>query len=241
MAYRRPDPERAEASRAQHDARAQLRELAADGQAAAGHVASDRDARRRAAVRAEERRRFKLLAQACMHGARWHLPLVLVSVLGLCGGGALLMALGGGTTASVVVGVGLIWLGAGIPFAVVALMRTRVVAAERARVAALPFELAGWERALGVDPRSGTLTLTLAFAGEPPERDLLEGLCGRLDATLREAAGRGATIVSAELSADGGDGPDTNAMFYRWLRRAIDDVLVPLHRGYPLARVEVIR
>lgn len=241
MAYRAPDEDRVLEDQRRAAARAAVRQLAADGEADAEAAESARAAQASEASRRQARAAVRRFCQSCLSGARWHMPMILSSVFGLCGAGGLLMAFGGGSTASIAGGVALIILGATLPIAVVELMRGRVVAGERARVAALPYRVDGYEHVLSEEPRSGTLALTLHFVGEAPDEPTLAGLAGKLGGRAEPRGDRKAVITSGELSADGGDGPETNARFYAWLRAALDDVLAPLHLAYPLARVEIRR
>jgi MFS family permease len=123
------------------------------------------------------------------------------------------------------------------------LLGPRLVRAERAWLLALPFPVRGYFQVLGRAPEEERqLRVRIVFRGGAPERELLEGLCGRVafPGTARITGGRG-----ARWQAESGpirslvmeDVDPTNGAVLSWMRVVIEDVLLPLHEAFPLRGV----
>ena len=116
----------------------------------------------------------------------------------------------------------------------------RVLADERAWLASLGFEVNGWFDVLGVEvPEEGKLRVTLEFAGTPPDAIELESWLGAVDA--ERAGGSAWSFISPRISVRAGTRGSTFTTRYylAWQKRLVNRVLVPIHRQYPLARVQV--
>lgn len=120
----------------------------------------------------------------------------------------------------------------------------RLERVERRWLQSLPFPVKGYFRVLSATPSEETrVSLRIRFAAAAPERDVLDGMLGRVQfpASARLTEGRGATWM-----AESGpirtvfieDGTPTNAAPLGWMRGMIDEALLPLHQAYPLRDVE---
>jgi hypothetical protein len=120
----------------------------------------------------------------------------------------------------------------------------RLERVERKWLQSLPFPVKGYFRVLSATPSEETrVRVLIHFRGEPPEREVLDGLLGRVQfpASARLTDGRGAT-----RTAESGpirtvfveDGTPSNAAPLHWMRGVIDEALLPLHEAYPLREVE---
>ena len=116
----------------------------------------------------------------------------------------------------------------------------RVLADERAWLASLGFEVNGWFEVLGVEvPEDGKLRVTLEFGGTPPDATELESWLGAVDA--ERTGGRAWSFISPRISVRAGTrGSTFTTQYYlAWQKRLVKRVLVPIHRKYPLARVQL--
>jgi hypothetical protein len=117
---------------------------------------------------------------------------------------------------------------------------------ERAWLASLPFPVRGYFRVLGTSPEEErTLRLKASFTGSGPGREVLEGLLGRVSypasANLRDFREQGWSAESGPILSPSGDDIDSsNAPTLGWMRVVIEDVLLPLHREFPLAAVSFL-
>ena len=111
---------------------------------------------------------------------------------------------------------------------------------ERAWLLSLPFPVRGYFRALGRSPEEERhMRLRIAFRDAAPERELLEGLLGRvtLPATAALTGGSGPrwTAESGPIRSPAvGDVDPTNSAALWWMRAVVVEVLLPLHEVYPL-------
>jgi hypothetical protein len=116
----------------------------------------------------------------------------------------------------------------------------RLVRVERAWLLSLPFPVRGYFRTLGQSPEEErSVRVRIVFRGAVPEREVLEGLFGRVvyPATARITGGNGTrwtaesgpirSYVSDDIAA-------TNGPVLGWMRCVVEDVLLPLHEAYPL-------
>lgn len=231
-----PDPDDARTQ-----ARAELERLAAEG-AARGDAAAakrrDATARKAARARAEDRANLR---EAVLGGSGAFVATIIVSTLLGGGGGAALIALAGERAWMLWLGVAAIVLGGGIAWCSRYVIGARAILAERQFVANLGFPFDGYFRVLSANPQDGRLALRIEFAGDPPPPETVDGLVKLADGEVGAGKGDRLVVRSRELSSDGGDGPSHNRAFYGWLHRATTRVLLPLHRGYPIARVTVTR
>ena len=135
-----------------------------------------------------------------------------------------------------------------IAIATGAVLAARRFAAERGRtaydeatawVAALPFELDGFEALMRSDPNKFVI-----FTVHTRERASLDAIATAalgLDSHITGAAERNGTLVMSWWVAKhaGAAGPATNYPAFVAVRRTIDELLVPLHAREPIARVEI--
>jgi hypothetical protein len=114
---------------------------------------------------------------------------------------------------------------------------------ERRWLRGLPFPVRGWFRALGRTPEEERqMRLRIRFRDAAPEREVLEGLLGRVTfpATARVTGGAGSswTVESGPIrTVFVDDVTPTNAFPLWWMRSVIDEALLPLHEAYPLRTV----
>lgn len=226
--------------------------LAAEGrerQAAA--LAAEAAEQRR--IEREERRRLERLLRPNVRASLLDSPRGTVPPLRtLCGGTALvgmvlLMASGDGTPRGGVLsaaGLGLLALACGGYFPARWMVGQRLERVERAWVRSLPFGVGGYFPVLSATPSEETrLHLRIAFRERVPERDVLDGVLGRVQfpASARLTGGKG-TVWTAESGPIRTvfieDGTPSNAMSLAWMRAVIDEALLPLHEAYPLREVE---
>jgi hypothetical protein len=119
-----------------------------------------------------------------------------------------------------------------------------LVRRERAWLQALPFPVRGYFRTLGrVPEEERQVRVRIDFQGEPPERELLEGLLGRVTypASARITGGKGARwrAESGPIRSPAFDDVDpTNGAVLGWMRGVVEEVLLPLHAVHPLQSVE---
>lgn len=222
-------------------ARAELARRAVEG-AARGEGAAQR---KRAAAAAEERRSEAraraALREAVLGGSRAFIAVIALSTLVGVGGGAVLIACAGERAWLVGLGIAAMVVGAAVAWCSRYVIGARAITAEARWLAGLGFAVEGYLEVLSVEPHDCRLAVTIEFATEVAPNDTVRGLVGLVDGQVEAQAGRRIVVRSGELSTDGGDGPSHNRAIYGWLRRAFVQVVVPLHRGYPLARVRVSR
>lgn len=96
--------------------------------------------------------------------------------------------------------------------------------------AGLPFELAGWERVLGLNQLVRKAALELEFKDTPAPANVLAELA-------RARLGEGTTLEGLTLVTGELDATSTNWPTAQWSRQAVSKVLLDVHRGYPLKRV----
>ena len=121
------------------------------------------------------------------------------------------------------------------------------VAAEQDWAMALPFQLFGYFDLLSVDPRPARRVVYAIVWQEgslPPDTNLLHGIIGAVDPEARvdRVDARGATITGGAVS--GGTGISVNQRpvyrnhrFCESIHGVVEQVLLPLHRTYPIALV----
>ena len=138
------------------------------------------------------------------------------------------------------VGLALIGLGIAGFFGGRLLLAPRRVREERAWLLSLPFPVRGYFRTLGQSPEEERqVRVRIVFRGPVPEREMLEGLFGRVTypATARITGGKG-----SRWRAESGpirsivmeDVEPTNGPVLWWMRIVVDEVLLPLHEAFPL-------
>ena len=123
------------------------------------------------------------------------------------------------------------------------------MAAERAWVASLPFELEGYFEVLAAEPSAVCkLRVELVWQTVGADPATLQGVVGLLDTDARvtERAADAATITSGVVSGATGIRINRvpvhrNHRVAAYLHRLVDVVLLPVHRNRPLARVSVTR
>ncbi|MEZ4365985.1 MAG: hypothetical protein R2939_06815 [Kofleriaceae bacterium] len=241
MVFRTEDRDGLARTEAQERARDDLDRIAAEGkERAAMAAAKTHAARSRELARASRHERARV-REAVLGGSRLFMGVVFGGVL--LGAAPLMLLATMSDPAPWMVAAAIAWLvlGIGVAWGSRYVIGARAIAAQERKLMTLGFPVDGFFRVLGVDPSDGKLTLTIELRTSAPARDTLEGLAGVLDARLDAVEDRKVVFVSQEISTDGGDGPSHNREFHAWLARAIDAVLVPTHRGYPLARVRVDR
>ncbi len=245
MAYRASDDRRSAARDEQRRARDELDQLATEGATQAATQAAESGRRegrkqRRAAAKVNARDRA-VLREAVLGGSWAFIVTILVSVAVGCGGGSLLIAFSAGRQWMVGLGIAAVVLGAAVAWCSRYVIGGRAIAAEERFVAGLGFPIDGYFRVLSLDPSDCHLELTIEVVADVPEEDTARGLAGLVKAELHERGDRRLVLRSPRLSTDGGDGPSHNRGVHAWLRGAVERVLVPLHRGYPIARVGLKR
>lgn len=140
-------------------------------------------------------------------------------------------------------GLALILLASGGFFAARGVVARRLVGVERRWLSGLPFPVRGYFRVLGDTPEEERqVRLRIRFRDAAPEREVLEGLLGRITvpATARLTGGAG-----LEWKVESGpirtvfvdDVTPTNAAPLWWMRSVINEALIPLHEAYPLRTV----
>ena len=133
------------------------------------------------------------------------------------------------------VGLALIMLASGGYFAARRVVGFRQLRVEREWLRSLPFPVRGYFRVLGGSPEEERqVRLRIRFRDVAPEREVLEGILGRvhLPATARLAGGAGTTwtVESGPIrTAIIDDVTPTNATTAWWMRGVIDEALLPLH------------
>jgi hypothetical protein len=138
------------------------------------------------------------------------------------------------------VGLGLILLAIAGFFGGRWLLAPRLVREERVWLQSLPFPVRGYFRTLGNAPEEERqVRVRIVFRGGAPEREVLEGLFGRVvfPATARLTGGQGSkwraesgpirSIVMEDMYS-------TNGPVLSWMRCVVEDVLLPLHAAYPI-------
>ncbi|MFL5381735.1 MAG: hypothetical protein ACJ8GN_04400 [Longimicrobiaceae bacterium] len=119
-----------------------------------------------------------------------------------------------------------------------------LVRRERAWLQALPFPVRGYFRTLGQAPEEERrVCVRIDFREEPPEREVLEGLLGRVayPASARITGGKGASwrAESGPIRSPAFEDVDpTNGAVLGWMRGVVEEVLLPLHAVHPLQSVE---
>jgi hypothetical protein len=223
-----------------------LAELAAEGrerQAAA--LAAEADEARRMELR--ERHEVERLGRGNVRASLLDSPrgaappLLALACVAVAAGTLLLLA---GPDRWSPVGLGLIALAIGGFFGGRWIVGMRLVRVERRWLLSLPFPVRGYFRVLGATPaEERTVRVRIRFRGAAPDREMLDGLLGRVQypASARLTRGSG-TVWTAEsgpirtVFVD--DGHPSNATTLDWMRGVIEEALLPLHAEYPLASVE---
>ena len=221
-------------------------ELAAEGrrQQAEALAAEKAEARR---IERQERREVERLGRANVRAAvldspRGPAPPLLAIASGAVIVGTLLLLIADEGIGSAV-GLGLVLLACGGFWPARWIVAVRQVRAERVWLRSLPFPVRGYFRVLGDSPsEERTVRLRIRFRDAAPDREVLEGILGRvhLPATARLAGGSGAswTVESGPIrTVIIDDIAPTNAATLWWMRSVINESLVPLHEAYPLRAV----
>jgi hypothetical protein len=229
----------------QADARARLEALAREGrQQRAAALAREAAGERRAALR--ERRRVERLGRANVRTALLDsppgppFPILRIAMAAVVVGTFLLFAPG---AAWQVLGWALLLGAIAGFFGGRLLLGPRYVRGEAAWLRALPFPVRGYFRVLGETPSEERFVrVRILFRHAAPERQVLEGLAGRLvypaTATLDGGTGLRFTIRSAAIRTPAvDDGEITNRQVLGWMRGMIREVLLPLHEAYPMRSV----
>jgi hypothetical protein len=230
------------------EAEARLAALAAEGRErqAAALAAEKAEARR---IERRERREVERLGRGYVAGALLErprgkaLPLLYIA-MGMVVAGTVLLVfpdlVGLRQPFWAAVGLGLIGLAIAGFFGGRWLLAPRLVRRERAWLQALPFPVRGYFRTLGNSPEEERqVRVRIVFRGDAPEREVLEGLFGRVvfPATARLTGGQGSrwraesgpirSIVMEDMDP-------TNGPVLSWMRVVVEDVLLPLHAAYPI-------
>lgn len=114
------------------------------------------------------------------------------------------------------------------------------LARERRWVEGLPFPMEGWFDVIAAEPESGKMQARLYFEHEEPDAELLRGLVGVADGRLLQATGHIVQSPEIEVRDDETDAL-SNGGYLRWQRKLVREVLIPLHKVYPLRRIEWAR
>ncbi len=179
---------------------------------------------------------------------------VLVALIGGAALGALGVALASGEAPQTGV---LLLPGFAVAFICVFLMAFIPPIASRGAVAteqdwamALPFQLIGYFEVLSADPRparSVVYEIVWQEGSLPPDANLLHGVLGAVDPEARvdRMDARGATITSGAVSGDTGITTNQrpvyrNHRFCASIHGVDEQVLLPLHRTYPIAHVTLV-
>ena len=117
----------------------------------------------------------------------------------------------------------------------------RGVSLELAWCEALPFELDGYVETLASAPSSpARLQVELSFLGPAPASEPIGDALAAVDPAARVERDVPLVLVNGPLACPL-DEPHGNTPVREWLRALVQQVLLPLHRAYPLARVVVRR
>jgi hypothetical protein len=223
-----------------------LTELAAEGrERQASALAAEATEARRMELR--ERREVERLGRgnvraSLLDSPRGAAPPLLALAVGAVIVGTLLLLAGGERWSPV--GLGLIALAIVGFFGGRWIVGMRLERLERAWIRSLPFLVRGYLHVLGTTPaEERTVRVRIVFRDAAPERDLLDGLLGRVQypASARLTGGSG-----TKWTAESGpirtifidDGHPSNATTLDWMRGVIDEALLPLHEAYPIRGVE---
>jgi hypothetical protein len=120
----------------------------------------------------------------------------------------------------------------------------RLERVERKWLQSLPFTVKGYFRVLSATPsEETTLRVRIRFRTAAPEREVLDGLLGRVhypaSARLTDGEGLAWTAESGPIHTliiD--DSQPSNSAPLGWMRLVISEALLPLHEAYPLREVE---
>lgn len=122
------------------------------------------------------------------------------------------------------------------------------LAAERARVQALPFRLHRYEETISLPPTGACkLSLQVRFVDAAPPAQLVADVCAAVDPGMTVAAAEaGVTIVTSEISGYTGVRINKVPIFDNRghaiaVDTVIERVLRPLHSRYPIAEVTLSR
>jgi len=234
------------------EAASQLAALAAEGRARQGAaLAAEAGEARRVELR--ERREVERLGRGYVRGAllespRGAAPPLLPIAMAMVVAGTVLLVFGDLVGLRQPfwpqVGMGLVLLAIVGFFGGRWVMAPWLVRRERAWLQALPFPVRGYFRTLGQVPEEERrVRVRIEFRGEPPEREVLEGLFGRVTvpATARLTDGKGAgwRAESGPIHSPSFEDVDpTNGAVLGWMRGVVEEVLLPLHAVHPLQSVE---
>ncbi len=122
------------------------------------------------------------------------------------------------------------------------------LAAERARIQALPYRLHGYEETLGLPPTATCkLSLQLRFVADAPPAQLVADVCAAADPGMTCTADEhGVTVVTSAISGYTGVRVNKVPIFDNRnhaiaVDTVIERVLRPLHSRYPIAEVTLAR
>lgn len=228
------------------DADGHLAALAAEGRErqAAALAAEAAEARR---IERRERREAERLGRghvraSLLDSPRGNAPpLLALAIAAVVAGTGLLLASPGRWGS---VGLALIALAIGGFFGGRWVVGRRLARIEQAWLLALPFPVRGYFRVLGAAPaEERTVRVRIRFREAVPEREVLDGLLGRVQypASARLTGGSGArwTAQSGPIrTVFVDDGHPSNASTLSWMRGVIEEALLPLHAAYPIRGVE---
>jgi hypothetical protein len=227
-----------------------LAALAAEGRElqAAALAAEEAEERR---IRGQERRELERLLRpnirrSLLDSPRGKAPPLTAIACGLVVLGTVLLLFDGGESRGLPgnVGLALILLACAAFFPARWVQGRRLERVERRWLQSLPFPVKGYFRVLSATPsEETTVRVRIQFQGAVPEREVLDGLLGRVQfpASARVTEGRGATWIAESgpiRTVFVEDGTPTNAAPLHWMRGVIDEALLPLHQAYPLSEVE---
>jgi len=223
-----------------------LTELAAEGRErqAAALAAEAAETRR---IEMQERRELQRLGRgnaraSLLDSPRGAAPPLLALASGAVILGTLLLLAGGERWSPV--GLGLIGLAIVGFFGGRWIVGMRLERVERAWIRSLPFLVRGYFHVLGATPaEERTVRVRILFRDTAPERDVLDGLLGRVQypasARLTGGSGTAWTAESGPIrTVFVEDGHPSNATTLDWMRGVIEESLLPLHETYPIRGVE---
>jgi hypothetical protein len=223
-----------------------LVELAEEGRGRQAAALAAEEAEERRIQRLERRHVERLgrthVRNSLLDGPRGPAPPLLAMACGAVVLGTVLLFLTDGGLSAV--GLGLILLAIGGFFGGRWIVGRRLARVERAWLLSLPFSVRGYFRVLGATPSEETrIRVRIRFREAAPDRDVLDGLLGRVQypASARLTGGSGLSWKAESgpirtLMVE--DGTPTNLSSLSWMRSVIDEALLPLHEAYPLRGVE---
>ena len=227
------------------DPKAELEALAREG-AIAGRAVREREARARRKERAMLARMDRATSRQALLENDWRFWVTIIVCVGL-GISCFLatryqtqLGLSSGAAQTIAIG-GLIFF-VGIAWCSRYFWGARLERDTTSWLRRLPFEVRGYLERLHESPTEhATVEVSLTFVDQAPERNLVEDLIGRVGrAGGRLEGDHDGTfkVVSGTIVCPSGETSSTNANVGTWMRSFITEVVTPLHRAYPVAKVK---